>query len=182
MPLTNLYSKLSELLHCTFKSLDTASLWLAMIPMRLLLAWEFWESGWEKYTGENWFADIQDRFPFPFNLVPTDFSWWLSTWAELVCAIMLVFGLGTRLASITLFILTIVAIGSVHWPTGWQSFNELLMGYALTDKGFGNYKLPLIFLIMLFPLILHGGGKLSLDYWIHRLWRQRSPASDAQQA
>jgi putative oxidoreductase len=42
-------------------------------------------------------------------------------------------------------------------------FSDLLQGYAITDKGHGNYKLPLLFMVMLVPLILRGPGKLSLD-------------------
>lgn len=52
---------------------------LALMGLRLLLAWEFWESGVEKFNDDNWFADIQGDFPFPFNLVPVDISWFLST-------------------------------------------------------------------------------------------------------
>jgi putative oxidoreductase len=42
-------------------------------------------------------------------------------------------------------------------------FSDLLAGYAITDKGHGNYKLPLIYLVLMLPLIFHGAGKLSLD-------------------
>ena len=34
---------------------------------------------------------------------------------------------------------------------------------AITNNGFGNYKLGLIFVVMLLPLIFRGAGKLSLD-------------------
>jgi putative oxidoreductase len=62
-----------------------------------------------------------------------------------------------------LFVLTVVAIATVHWPTDWSSLSELWQGYAISDKGQGNYKLPLLYLLMLLPLILQGGGRLSLD-------------------
>ena len=35
------------------------------------------ESGFEKLHGTNWFADL--TFPFPFNLLPPDVSWAIST-------------------------------------------------------------------------------------------------------
>jgi len=44
-------------------------------------------------------------------------------------------------------------------------------GHALTDKCFSNDKLPLIFLVMLWPLMLNGAGRLSLDAWLGRRWR-----------
>jgi len=55
--------------------LDRIGEFLPQLGLRLLLAYEFWESGVQKYHGENWFADIQDRFPFPFDIVPVDLSW-----------------------------------------------------------------------------------------------------------
>jgi putative oxidoreductase len=144
--------------------------WLSPLGLRLLLAWEFWESGLEKYRGENWFADLQDSFPFPFNLAPVSLSWSLATWFELVGAVALLLGLGTRFFAFSLLVLTMVATASVHWPMEWNSFGELAMGYSITDHGYGNFKLPLLFAAMLLPLVFRGAGKLSLDALIaHRL-------------
>jgi putative oxidoreductase len=137
--------------------------WLAPLGLRLLLAWEFWESGLEKFRGENWFAGIQADFPFPFNLAPVGLSWLLATWFELVGAVALLLGLGTRFFAFSLLVLTMVATASVHWPMEWHSLGELAQGYAITDKGFGNFKLPLLFAAMLLPLVFRGAGKLSLD-------------------
>lgn len=143
--------------------LDGIGDWLAPLGLRLLLAWEFWESGIEKYRGENWFADIQNNFPFPFNLAPPDLSWAMATWFELGGAIALLLGFGTRFFAFTLLVLTMVATASVHWPMSWESLRDLAMGYVITDHGFGNFKLPLLFAAMLLPLIFRGAGKLSLD-------------------
>ncbi len=54
--------------------------------------------------------------------MPVDISWFLATWTELIGAVALVVGLGTRFFSLSLIILTIVA-------------------WASCDTGF---KLPLI--------------------------------------
>jgi putative oxidoreductase len=143
--------------------LVSAGDWLALLPLRLLLAWEFWESGIIKLQGENWFGDVQDSFPFPFNVVPVDISWFLATWTEILGALGLALGLFTRFWALALIILSIVAIGGVHWPDDWDSLAELWKGYAITDKGFGSYKLPLLFIVMLIPLVLLGPGKASLD-------------------
>ncbi|MDP3538721.1 MAG: DoxX family protein [Azonexus sp.] len=148
--------------------IDALGLWLGLLSLRLLLGWDFFESGLEKFNGSNWFADIQERFPFPFSLVPPDLSWQMATWFELLGGVALVVGLGTRFFSMSLLILTLVAIASVHWPEMWSSYSDLLMGYGFTDQGFGNFKLPVLFIGMLLPLILMGPGKLSLDYWLRR--------------
>lgn len=143
--------------------LEGSGPWLAPLGLRLLLAWEFWEAGMQKLGGDNWFAGIQDKFPVPFYLAPADLSWTLATWAELLGAVALLLGLGTRVFAFVLLVLTAVAAVSVHWPADWASLSELWRGYAITDKGFGNFKLPLLFMAMLLPLVFHGAGRLSLD-------------------
>ncbi len=148
--------------------IDLIGLWVGLLGLRLILGWEYFESGLEKFRGENWFADIQERFPFPFNVVPPEISWQMATWFELVGGIALVIGLGTRFFGVSLFILTIVAIASVHWPAEWATLGDLLKGYVITDQGQGNFKLPVIFMAMLLPLILAGPGRLSIDALIRR--------------
>jgi len=130
--------------------LERVGAWLAPLGLRLLLAWEFGEAGLEKFHGENWFAGVQEQFPFPFNLIPADLSWFLATWSELLGAAALAVGLGTRFFSAALVVLTVVAWMAVHAGHG----------YNVCDNGF---KLPLIYLLMLVPLLLNGAGKLSLD-------------------
>lgn len=144
--------------------LNNISTWLPQLFLRLILAWEFGEAGFEKLHGENWFANI--TFPFPFNLVSPEFSWNLSLSFEIVGAFALALGLATRFFTASLIILTIVAIAAVHWPTEWHTLSELLTGYRITDKegdGFGNYKLPLLYIIMFLPLLFSGAGKVSID-------------------
>ncbi|MCP5279684.1 MAG: DoxX family protein [Thiobacillus sp.] len=145
--------------------LDFLGGWLPPLALRLLLAFEFWTSGVEKLQGSNWFSEIQDRFPFPLNLVPTEISWHLATWFELIGPLALVLGLATRFFAVSLSILTVVAIISVHAG----------LGYNVCDSG---WKLPVIYMVMFLPLIFSGPGKLSLDHWIRlkhmggerRLW------------
>ena len=135
----------------TFSRLDCAGNYFSMLVLRLLLAYEFWEAGVEKFHGDNWFAHIQGQFPFPFNVISTDISWFLATWTELLGAIGLVVGLATRFWSASLIILTIIAWVSVHGDNG----------YNVCSNGF---KLPLMYLVMFIPLLLSGPGKLSLDH------------------
>ena len=144
--------------------LESGGDWVALLPIRLLMAWEFGRAGLTKYNGSNWFANVQDKFPFPFNVVPVEISWFLATWFEILGAIGLVLGLFTRFWAFSLIILTVVAIAGVHWPAQWNSLAELWQGYTITDKGFGNFRIPLLFLVMLLPLVFRGAGKLSVDH------------------
>jgi putative oxidoreductase len=133
--------------------LDGIGSWLPNLAIRMLLAYEFWTAGLQKLKGDNWFTDIYDKFPFPFNVVPAEISWQLATWTELIGPILLVLGLGTRFASAALVILTLVAWASVH------------AGNNVCDNG---YQLPLLYLVLLLPLLFQGPGKLSLDHWIRK--------------
>ncbi len=141
---------------------------LPPLILRLIMGWEFWESGLEKYTGDNWFKDIQDKFPFPFSKIPADISWAMATYFELGGAILLIFGLFTRFAAYSLLVLTFVATAAVHWPDMITMWSDLAKGYAITDNGHGNFKLPLLFVIMLLPIIFQGPGKISFDYLLSR--------------
>lgn len=154
--------------YCSVVSwLDRVSSAFPPLALRILLAWEFGESGYAKLTGSNWFAEL--AFPFPFDLLPPAWSWQMATWFELVGALALVVGLATRFVSISLIVLTIVAIAAVHWPAEWNSLAELLRGYRILDEagdGFGNYKLPVIYLVMFLPLLFGGAGRWSVDAWL----------------
>lgn len=141
--------------------LDRRAQTLAPIFLRLLLAYEFGEAGLEKLHGENWFADL--NFPFPFDMLPAEFSWTLATGLEIVAPLALLLGFMTRFFSAALIVLTVVAIAAVHWPAEWRTLGELWQGYAISDRGHGNYKLPLMYLFMLSALLCSGAGRLSID-------------------
>jgi putative oxidoreductase len=162
-----LQHQLLSIYNKVIAELNKIGSWLPQLCLRLILAWEFGEAGFEKLNGENWFSNI--TFPFPFNLVPPDFSWNLSLTFEIVGAFALALGIATRFFTVSLIVLTIVAIAAVHWPSEWNTLNELLTGYRISDKtgdGFGNYKLPLLYIVMFLPLLFNGAGKASVDYLI----------------
>ena len=82
------------------------------LALRLILAWEFWESGITKLRGSNWFADVpwadwQKGFPWPFSTLPTDLNWLAATWGEMIFAALL-----PLLAEGRVF----AAVGALHLP------------------------------------------------------------------
>ena len=161
-----------NLWHALVTRLNAAGTFVPQFFLRLILFWEFWEAGKMKYDGGaegNWFASIQDSFPFPFNSIDPTISWYMAMWGEIICALLILLGLFTRFAAFSLIIITVVATAAVHWPESYNSLSELWKGYAISDKGFGNYKLPLLYIIMLLPLLFSGAGKLSLDNLIAKL-------------
>lgn len=149
--------------------LNTIGDFIPPLFLRLILAIEFGTAGFEKFHGNNWFQEI--TFPFPFNLLPPDISWNIAIYFEIFGAVALVFGFATRFFSISLVVLTIVAIASVHWPAQITNISDLITGYRIVDEegdGFGNYKLPLLYIVMFLPLIFKGAGKISIDYLLSR--------------
>ena len=82
-----------------------------------------------------------------------------------------IFAVGPAGFSVSLIIVTWVAILGVHWPDDYASLAELWKGYAVTDNGFGNFRIPLLFLVMLLPLVLKGPGKLSVDHLLAKRFK-----------
>lgn len=135
--------------------LDKLGEWLPQLGLRAIIAYEFWEAGVEKFNGENWFTDFRGEFPFPFSVLPADLSWFLATWTELVGSIAILVGFATRFSAASLIILDLVAWYSVHGGNG----------YNVCSNGF---KLPLLYLILLLPLLMSGAGKASIDNFISK--------------
>ena len=143
---------------------------VAPLGLRLILAWEFYESGITKWRGDNWFGQDWVSFPFPFDVIPAGLSWVMAMTFELAGAFALLLGLFTRFFAFSLIILTAVATAAVHWPAEWASLGELWsQGYDISDSDGGNFKLPLLFIVMLLPLVFRGAGWLSLDHLICRM-------------
>jgi putative oxidoreductase len=165
---------LVELYKRSIGILDPLGDWVALLPIRLLIGYEFAKAGLRKYGASDtfygdpvkWFAESADDFPFPINLFSVDFNWFMVTWLEILGGFALIFGLFTRFWAFSLLVVTIVAIFGVHWPENWDSLAELWKGYAITNKGFGNYRVPLLFVVMLFPLIFMGPGRASIDNFL----------------
>ena len=146
---------------------------LPQLFLRLVLFWEFfWDAGLKKYQAGadgNWFASIQDSFPFPFNSFSSGLNWNMAMWGEIIGAFLILFGLFTRFAAFSLIVITVVATSAVHWSENWSSLSELWQGYVVTNNGEGNFKLPLLYVVMLLPLLFSEAGKLSLDNLISNI-------------
>lgn len=147
--------------------LRAAGDWIAPLGLRLLLAYEFYSAGTSKAGVDgtpDWFANTS--FPPPFEWLPAGANYTMLYVTEIVAGLALLLGLLTRFFAFALVVVTTIAIVSVHWPDSWGSLAELWKGYSVSDEGFGNFRIPLLFLAMLLPLVFMGGGKLSLDHAI----------------
>lgn len=89
-------------------------------------------------------------FPDPLG-VGNYLSLLLVVGAEFGCSILIILGLGTRLATIPLMITMLVAVFIIH-----------------AKDGFEKQELGLMYLVSYLVLLGVGAGKNSLDYLIHK--------------
>lgn len=124
---------------------------LFLLLSRLVLAYGFYEPALMKWNDissvASWFGSL--GIPFP-NL-----SAYLASTAELLGVGLIAIGFLTRLISIPLMIVMIVAIFSVHIGNGFNA----------GDNGF---EIPLYYFLFLGVFLSHGAGKFSVDYLVFK--------------
>lgn len=106
---------------------------LGPLGLRLYLVPVFWVAGTNKLGAMestiSWFGnpDWGLGLPFPFVLA------WLAVGAEVLGAIALLLGLGTRLFAIPLMATMLVAAFKVHIVNGWQAIADPMSPFAGDD-------------------------------------------------
>jgi uncharacterized membrane protein YphA (DoxX/SURF4 family) len=103
---------------------------LAPLLLRLYLAPIFLMAGLSKFNAFDdtvaWFGNSEWGLGLPLPWLMA----FLATVAELVGALLLTFGLFTRLISIPLAFTMLVAIFGVHWDNGWQAIADAHAPFA----------------------------------------------------
>jgi len=99
--------------------------------------------GWQKLMG---FSEMADIFPDPIG-IGSRLSLVSAIGTEFGCSLLLILGLGTRLAAMPLAFTMVVALFLVHGADPWQ-----------------KKELAAVYLSVYVTLVLTGGGKLSLDH------------------
>ena len=119
--------------------------------LRLILACGFYGPAVKKLQDIDsiaaWFASM--NYPFP------TLNAYLATATELSGFALLFLGLATRIISVPLMVVMLVAIFSVHIGHGFQAGNN-------------GFEIPLYYLLMLFTLFVTGPGRISLDAVIEK--------------
>lgn len=148
---------------------------LGPLALRLYLVPVFWMAGTQKLEHFDstvaWFEHSLN-LPFPWVMAL------LATWAELLGALALLFGLALRWFSIPLMVTMVVAAATVHWDFGWQAIadpgapfanervmesSEKLSRARAVLKEHGNYQ----WLTSSGPLvILNNGIEFSVTYFV----------------
>lgn len=121
---------------------------IPLLLIRLVLAYGFFmpaKMKWSNIEGiTQWFESM--GMPFPA------LNAYLAASTEAAGVVLLFLGLGTRLISIPLMVVMLVAIGTVHWANGFEA-------------GSNGFEIPLYYLIMLLTLFFIGPGRISVDGW-----------------
>ncbi len=130
--------------------------WLPPLVARISVGWVFVESGWGKLHHldkvEAFFTGLQLPAPaFQAHLVAT---------TEFVGGLLLLGGLLSRLASVPLSIIMIVAIATAK-ADELHGFSDLI--------GFSEY----LYLLLLFYVLVQGPGGLALDSILSRMLKRR---------
>lgn len=135
---TKIYNELSGL----FNNLQSLFLLLA----RLVLAYGFYEPAMMKWNNignvSQWFVSL--GIPFP------TLNAYLAATTELLGVVLIAIGFLTRVISLPLIVIMIVAIFTVHIGNG----------FSAGDNGF---EIPLYYLLFLGLFLSHGAGKFSVD-------------------
>ncbi len=120
---------------------------ISLLLIRLVLAYGFYEPAINKWSNisavAQWFGDDLG-LPFP------TLNAYMAASTEALGVALLVLGLGVRFISIPLMVIMVVAITTVHLSNGFSA-------------GENGYEIPLYYLLMLFVLVAHGGGKYGID-------------------
>lgn len=124
---------------------------VALLLLRVILAYGFFGPAMQKWSDISavaaWFASMD--YPLP------TLNAYVAASTELMGVVLLSVGLIVRYISIPLIFVMVVAIATVH----------LAHGFSAGDNGF---EIPLYYMLMLFVLVTHGGGRFSIDYLLSR--------------
>jgi len=125
---------------------------IPLLFMRLVLAYGFWGPAMMKWNNMDGIIDWFSGMGMPFPTVNA----YLSATTEVSGSVLLLLGLGTRLISIPLMIVMLVAIFTVHISHGFEA-------------GANGFEIPLYYLIMLFTLLVYGPGRYSLEGLLRKM-------------
>jgi putative oxidoreductase len=122
---------------------------VADLAVRLWVATVFFKSGLVKI--QSWESTLAlFTYEYSVHVLSPEMAAYLGTFTELVFPVFLALGLAGRFSAAVLFFFNIIAV--ISYP-------------ALNEAGLEQ---RLVWGIMLLVTLLHGPGKLSLDYWIGR--------------
>jgi putative oxidoreductase len=157
-------------LNAAHRIIERGAHWLKPVVAlltRVTLGWIFFEAGMGKFDNLGFVAENFSKLGIPFPSVQAPFI----ASVEMFGGLLLILGLGTRLAASLLAATMIVALATAYseYFTSEQSWSDL---FGLSEFCF----------VLLFGwLVVHGSGKLSLDtvvvWWLKRMGPKEEPVT-----
>lgn len=129
---------------------------LPPLLFRLVLAYGFYGPATMKLNN---FSGIVEWFTSMGMPLPK-LNAFLATGTETAGFVLLFLGLATRLISIPLMVIMVVAITTVHLGNGFEAGNN-------------GFEIPVYYMLMLFSLLITGPGKFSLDALIAKFYNNK---------
>lgn len=120
---------------------------VGLLLLRLTFGCFMLVHGWAKLAG---YSEMADRFPDPLGM-GSQLSLIAAIGAEVGCSLLLMIGLGTRLAAVPLAFTMMIALFVVHGSDPWKV-----------------KELAACFLAVYTVIVLTGPGKLSVDHLIQQ--------------
>lgn len=136
------------------KGLDGYVVPVLDLAIRITVGMAFFQSGLAKIQSwDSTLALFENEYRVP--VLPPELAAYLGTCAELALPVLLILGLGGRLAAVALFVFNIVAV--VSYPD-------------LSDAGLLQHQ---FWGWLLLVTLLHGPGRLSVDHFIRSRFLDR---------
>jgi putative oxidoreductase len=128
-----------------------------LLAVRLILAYGFYNPAIMKWQNINsiaeWFGDM--GIPLP------TLNAYMAASTEMAGVILLTLGLASRIISIPLIFVMIVAIVTVHLGNGFEACNN-------------GFEIPVYYILLLLVILIYGAGKFSVDYLLQQKLDKKS--------
>lgn len=119
---------------------------IPLFIIRLTLAYGFYTPAMNKWNDiesvAGWFASM--NYPLP------KLNAYMAAGTETLGFVLLAVGFASRIISIPLIIIMLVAIFTVHIGNGWEAGNN-------------GFEIPFYYMVMLMVILIYGPGKYSLE-------------------
>lgn len=128
-----------------------------LLVVRLILAYGFYNPAIMKWQNINSIAEWFGSMGIP---LPT-LNAYMAASTEMAGVILLTLGLASRIISIPLIFVMIVAIVTVHLGNGFEAGNN-------------GFEIPVYYILLLLIILIYGAGKISLDRIITNKFLQKN--------
>lgn len=153
------------------RRLDDTATSIGLLILRLGIGGYLATHGWGKV--QMVLAGSYDQFGDPIGLgAPASLV--LVTFAEFVCAILVMIGLGTRFAAVPPVIAMAVAAFVAHGGDPWTMEGGYILFTSGASESWASKEPAFLFLVPFLALIFTGAGRFSLDHLIGRGRRRRA--------